>query len=64
MQVKVTKDIGVEELQLPPCVPKSSKPVADSTHPHRIAVVVTRKYESPEIKKDLLFATRIQTTRG
>lgn len=43
LRVKVTKDVGAEELWLPPCVPKSSKVFAQSSHPQRVPIVVARQ---------------------
>ena len=42
LRVRVTKDVDAEEIWLPPCVPKSSKVYAQSTHPCRVPIVVRR----------------------
>ena len=43
LRAKVTKDIDVAELSLPPCVPKSAPMLEESSHAQRIAIVVTRQ---------------------
>ena len=40
VRVVATEEIPAKTLQLPPCVPKSSKLVEHSTHPHRAAITV------------------------
>ena len=41
--VKASEDLPVGALALPPCVPKSSGVFDQSTHPHRVRIIVTEK---------------------